>query len=449
MMMRWKPLCAGFTALFIVLAVSLPARAAIFEPETFTLDNGMQVVLISNQRAPVVRQMVWYKVGSADEAQGESGIAHLLEHLMFKGTENAPDGLFSDEIARNGGRENAFTSYDYTAYFQSIAKDRLELVMKHEADRMKNLRITEEQVAPERKVVLEERRSRVDNRPSAQLGEQVNAALYVNYPYRRPIIGWEHEIRELNLERILAFYRKYYVPNNAILIIEGDVTLEELKPLAEKYYGVIPRGPDITRERTIEPPARANKRVVLEHERATQKRWNRVYLAPSYAYGASEHAYALQVLADIVGRGSTSQIYRSLVVEQELALSAGMHYPPDALGPATVIFWATPREGVEIAEIEKAIDIEIQKILTEGVTEEAIARSKVKMRNNAIYARDDFGVASRVFGVTLTSGGTVADVENWVERIDAVTIDEIRAAADHVLNGTYHVTSELLPKPQS
>ena len=253
-------------ALLVVVLAAQSARAQIFDPDTFMLENGMQVVVISNDRAPVVRHMVWYKVGSADEAPGESGIAHLLEHLMFKGTTNYGPGVFSSQVARNGGQENAFTSFDYTAYHQTIARDRLAMVMKMEADRMTNLVISEQQVAPERNVVLEERRSRVDNNPSMQLREQVSAAMYLNYPYRRPVIGWEHEIRALDVGRILAFYKRYYAPNNAVLIVEGDVTVEELKPLAEKYYGAIPRGPEIERIRTTEPPASADRRIVLEHD---------------------------------------------------------------------------------------------------------------------------------------------------------------------------------------
>ena len=207
----------------VVMTFAPKVQANIFNPETFTLKNGMQVVVISNHRAPVVRHMVWYKVGGADEAPGESGIAHLLEHLMFKGTKNMEPGAFSASVARNGGQENAFTSHDYTAYFQTIASDRLDMVMRMEADRMTNLRITAEQVVPERDVVLEERRSRVDNNPSSQLREQIRAALFLNYPYRRPVIGWEHEIRALDVDRILAFYKRYYAPNNAVLIVEGDV----------------------------------------------------------------------------------------------------------------------------------------------------------------------------------------------------------------------------------
>lgn len=436
-------------ALLAVVFAAQSARAQIFDPDTFMLENGMQVVVISNDRAPVVRHMVWYKVGSADEAPGESGIAHLLEHLMFKGTTNYGPGVFSSQVARNGGQENAFTSYDYTAYHQTIARDRLEMVMKMEADRMTNLVISEQQVAPERNVVLEERRSRVDNNPSMQLREQVNAALYLNYPYRRPVIGWEHEIRALDVDRILAFYKRYYAPNNAVLIVEGDVTAEELKPLAEKYYGAIPRGPETERIRTTEPPASADRRIVLEHERVTQPSWSRRYLAPSYRYGESEHAYALQVLSEIIGGGASSRLHKRLVLDDAIALSAGAFYGADDLGPATFGFYAAPKPGVPMAKIEATVMAEVAKVLKDGITEKELAGAVARMRDNAVLARDDFGTAARVFGSTLTTGGTVGEVENWLERIDDVTVESVSVAAEYVLDGTHHVTAELLVKPRS
>lgn len=436
-------------ALLVVVLAAQSARAQIFDPDTFMLENGMQVVVISNDRAPVVRHMVWYKVGSADEAPGESGIAHLLEHLMFKGTTNYGPGVFSSQVARNGGQENAFTSFDYTAYHQTIARDRLEMVMKMEADRMTNLVISEQQVAPERNVVLEERRSRVDNNPSMQLREQVSAAMYLNYPYRRPVIGWEHEIRALDVDRILAFYKRYYAPNNAVLIVEGDVTVEELKPLAEKYYGAIPRGPEIERIRTTEPPASADRRIVLEHERVTQPSWSRRYLAPSYRYGESEHAYALQVLSEIIGGGASSRLHKRLVLDDAIALSAGAFYGADDLGPATFGFYAAPKPGVPMAKIEATVMAEVAKVLKDGITEKELAGAVARMRDNAVLARDDFGTAARVFGSTLTTGGTVGEVENWLERIDDVTVESVSVAAEYVLDGTHHVTAELLAKPRS
>ncbi len=221
-------------------AIAAPkAEAGVFDPETFTLDNGLKVVVVTNRRAPIVTHMIWYRVGAADEAPGESGLAHFLEHLMFKGTKNTEPGEFTRIVAENGGVQNAFTSYDYTAYFQTVARDRLEIMMRYEADRMTNLQLTDEIVDPERQVVLEERRSRVGNNPSSQLWEQANATLFLNHPYRVPVIGWEHEIKQLSTEGALAFYRKWYAPNNAVLVVAGDVTAEDVRPLAEKYYGPI------------------------------------------------------------------------------------------------------------------------------------------------------------------------------------------------------------------
>lgn len=323
------------------------------------------------------------------------------------------------------------------------------MVMKYEANRMTNLVITDDEVVPERDVVLEERRSRVDNNPRAQLGEQVNATLFTNYPYRRPIIGWEHEIAALDLDRILAFYKKYYAPNNAVLIVEGDVTVDEIKPLAEKYYGVIPRGPDIKRERTIEPPARANKRVILEHDRVTQVRWNRSYLAPSYSYGEGQHRYALQILTELLGGGASSRLHKRLVLDDKIALSAGSFYSPDALGPATFYFYVSPKPGTDLALIDPAVDEELSRLINEGVTKKEVDDAIDRLQNHASFARDNFGTASRVFGVALTSGGSVDEVETWPARISEVTPEAVIAAAKHVFEGTFHVTSQLLPKPQS
>ena len=224
-------------AALVLIAVAGQARADLFNAETFTLDNGMQVVVIPDHRAPVVTHMVWYKVGSADEVARHSGLAHFLEHLMFKGTPDVPDGQFSYIVARNGGSENAFTSYDYTAYFQNVARDRLELVMELEADRMTNLILSEEDVQTERQVVLEERRMRVDNNPAAILGEQVRAAQFYIHPYGWPVIGWQHEIEALTHQDVIDFYKRHYAPNNAVLVVAGDITADELRPLAEAYYG--------------------------------------------------------------------------------------------------------------------------------------------------------------------------------------------------------------------
>jgi zinc protease len=437
------------TGLLAALAFGRPAAAQVFNPETFTLANGLQVVVISNHRSPIVTQMVWYKTGAADETWGKSGIAHFLEHLMFRGTRGVPPGEFSKIVARNGGRDNAFTSYDYTAYFQNVSRDRLELVMKMEADRMAGLTLTDEVVNPERDVILEERRQVIENRPSALLREQMGAALFLNHPYHRPIIGWEHEMRALTRDDAVAWYDKYYNPSNAILIVAGDITVADLKPLAEKYYGPIPGHPLPQRVRPQEPPPRVARRIELKDPRVAQPSITRNYLAPSYRAGEKEHAYALQVLAELLGGATTSRLNRSLVLEQEVATGAGAWYDPQAYDLGTFGVSASARSGVDIGKVEAAIDEQIKKLLTEGATEDEVERAKSRMKASAIYARDSLSTGARVIGAALTTGQTIEDVEAWPQRIGAVTAAQVNAAARAILQPERSVTGLLLPKPAS
>ncbi len=422
-----------------------PAAAAVFNPQSFTLANGMQVVVVTNRRAPVVAHMVWYRVGAADDPAGRSGIAHFLEHLMFKGTDTVPPGEFSRIVARNGGTDNAFTSQDYTAYFQKVARDRLELVMRIEADRMRNLKLTDAEVLPERDVVLEERRSRTGNDPGSQLHEAARAALFLNHPYRLPIIGWKHEIEKLTTDDALAFYRRYYAPNNAILIVAGDVTLAELRPLAEKYYGVLKPGPAIVRKRILEPPHLAPRRVELTSERVGQPSWSRTYLAPSYGGATGNEAYALQVLAHLLGGGTTSRLYRALVVEQGVAASAGAWYSPDQLDYGTFGLSVSPRPGKDLAAASGALLAAIARLLKDGVTDKEVADAKKRMSASAIYARDSLSAAPNIIGRALTTGRRIEDVETWPERIRAVTRAEVDAAARKVLVEAASVTAILRP----
>jgi zinc protease len=433
----------------VVLSGLLPAtaaRAGVFNPQTFTLKNGMQVVVVSNHRAPVVSQMVWYKVGSADEVDGKSGIAHFFEHLMFKGTPRFPDGEFSALVARNGGRENAFTSADYTGYYQTVAKDRLELVMELEADRMTNLVLLPEQIEAERLVVLEERRMRLDRRPGARLGEYIDNMLYLNHPYRRPIIGWEQEIKDLTLADLRAFYKKWYAPDNAILVVSGDITVAELKPLAEKYYGVIPPANVPKRVRAQEPRQEAARSVTLKDQRVRQPSWSRTFLAPSYTAGESQHAYALEVLSQIIAGGATSRLHKSLVVDQKLALGAYAGYDADARGPSSFVFGGSPAPGVSMEKLVAGIETEIATLIADGVTPEELAHAKVQMEASAIFARDSSRRGARVIGAALASGRTIEDVESWPERIAAVTVEQISAAARFVLREERSVSAYLLRK---
>ncbi len=430
---------------FCLLLVAVEARAGVFNPKSFTLDNGMQVVLIENHRVPVVRHMVWYKVGAADEPMGKSGIAHFFEHLMFKGTDKLKPGEFSKIVARNGGRDNAFTSYDYTAYHQTVAKDRLPLMMELEANRMTHLTLTKEVIEPERQVILEERRMRTDNNPGAQLREQLDTVQYMNHPYRIPVIGWAHEVEHLSLADLTDFYRKWYTPNHAILVVEGDMTLAELKPLAEKYYGVIPRGPEMERVRPSEPPALADRRVIKHDARVRQASLQRTYLAPSYRSAKDPKTpYALEVLEQIMGGSATSRLYQSLVVEQKLAVSAGMSYSPGRYDVSELTFWVSPKQGVSMDRLEQALLQEIDLLLDKGVAEDEVRRAKKSMINEAVFARDQLGTAAQVLGSSLASGQTIQEVESWPESIGNVSRDDVNKVARMILKDQKTVTGILL-----
>ncbi|WP_207457998.1 pitrilysin family protein [Azospirillum sp. SYSU D00513] len=424
---------------------ALAAEKGVFFPESFTLSNGMEVVVINNPRVPVVTHMVWYKAGAADEERGKSGIAHFLEHLMFKGTKEVPAGAFSRIVAKNGGRDNAFTSWDYTAYYQNVARDRLELVMRMEADRMANLQLTDEAVYPERDVIVEERRQRVENEPDDRIGEQFNATLYVHHPYGTPIIGWPQEIRSLTREMAEDWYKTWYAPNNAVLVVSGDITVDELRPLAAKYYGVIPARELPKRDRVEEPPISAARRVILTDEEVRQPSIRRAWHAPSYRTDKDGHAYALQVLSEIMSGGSTSRLYRNLVVEQRVATSAYLGYGPNSWDDTSVVAGATPAAGVPMDKLEQALEEQIRRVVEQGVTAEEVATAKKRMLAEAAYARDSLTGPAQALGAAIATGQTIDDVENWPVRIDAVTAEQVNAAARAVLGQDNHVTGLLLP----
>jgi zinc protease len=317
--------------------------------------------------------------------------------------------------------------------------------MKLEADRMQNLAISDAVVLPEREVIIEERRSRIDNNPAALLNEQLHTALYLNHPYRIPTIGWEHEMEKLSTEDALAHYRAWYAPNNAVLVVAGDVTTAEVKPLAEQYYGSIPAREVPPRNRLIEPPHVATARLELRSPRVAQANWTRSFLAPSYTGGESKHAYALEVLAQIVGSGATSRLNRALVIEQKIAQSAGAFYDPGSLDLTIFGFYAVPRSDSSVADVERAVEAEIKTLLAKGVTSEEVERAKTRMIAEAVYSRDSLSGPANIFGAALVTGRTIADVEAWPSRIAAVTVGQVDDAARYVIRENTAVTSVLLP----
>lgn len=415
-------------------------------PATFTLGNGLQVVVIPDHRTPVVTQMIWYKVGSADETPGKSGLAHFLEHLMFKGTSKHPAGEFSQTVLRIGGNENAFTSTDYTGYFQRVPSEELGKMMEFEADRMTGLILKDENVLPERDVVLEEYNMRVANNPEARLTEQIMAALYLNHPYGRPVIGWHHEIEKLGREDALAFYRRFYAPNNAILVIAGDVDATDVRPMVERTFGAIAAQPAIPaqRLRPQEPEPAAPRTVTLSDARVEQPGLRRSYLVPSAATAAAGESAVLDVLAQLMGGGSNSYLYRRLVVDRPLAVNASAAYQGTSLDATQFTISVSPRSGVEFAQVEQIIDDVISDIGQNAVRAEDLDRVKTQLIAEAIYAQDNQATLARWYGGALTTGLSIEDIRNWPDRIRAVTAEQVREAAQKWLDKKRSVTGYLV-----
>lgn len=411
---------------------------------TFRLPNGMDVVVIPDHRTPVVTHMVWYRNGSADDPEGKSGIAHFLEHLMFKGTRKHAKGAFSSLISDLGGQENAFTSYDYTAYYQRIAKEHLETMMSFEADRMRNLVLSDADVNPERDVVLEERRMRTDSDPGSQLSESIGRTLYVNHPYGLPIIGWQHEIEGLDRKDALAYYRRFYTPENAILVVAGDILPDRVKALATKTYGRIKRrGAAPVRKRKIEPPIPAARRVELKDAKVEQPSFQRYWLVPSHQTGTPDETYALEVLAQALGGGASSRLFKALVQGEEIATQAGSWYWGDAMDRSRFALYGTPREGVDLKTLEAATERVVTAFL-DTVTDAEITRAKTQLMADSIYARDSQATLARIYGATLAIGGSVRDIDAWPDRIDAVTREAVIAVGQRYLAPKVAVTGYLL-----
>jgi zinc protease len=368
---------------------------------------------------------------------------------MFKGTVRNPIGKFSQTVAFVGGQENAFTTQDYTGYFQRVSKENLRTMMEFESDRMTGLVLTDEAVAPELKVVLEEQNQRVANNPRAQLSEQIDAALYLNHPYGKPVIGWRHEIEKLNREEALAFYRRFYTPNNVVLVVAGDVTTDEIRTLAEATYGKVAKVAEIgPRRRPQEPAQVAARHVTLADARVQQPSLHRAYLVPSSTTAKAGESEALEVLSFILGHGTTSRLYRTLVVERELAVGAGGYYNGTALDASEFSVYGSPKPGVTLPKLEDAVDAVIDDIVANGVTSDEVERAKNRLIADAVYAQDSQATMARWYGAALTTGSTVEAVQTWPDRLRAVTADAVNAAAKAWLDKHRSVTGYLIRDAQ-
>jgi len=434
-----------FAGLFLSVVTVLPVVAMAETISQFTLPNGMEAVVIEDHRAPLVVQMVWYRVGSADEPRGHSGIAHFLEHLMFKGTEKIAPGTFSARIEALGGDDNAFTTSDYTAYFQNVAAEHLPLMMEMEADRMRNLRLTEDDVATERQVILEERAQRIETSPGALLNEQMQAAQFLNHPYGIPVIGWRHEMAALSREDALSYYQRFYAPNNAILVVAGDVTPAEVEALAKQYYGPLARSEGLTpRVRAQEPPPIAARRIVLEDPRVSQPYVVRDYLAPERDPGDQRKAAAALMLAELLGGSpTTSVLARKLQFDSQTAVYTSASYSGVTIDDASFSIVVVPLPGVSPQNAEDELDKVLARFLQDGPEPEAFERIKTQVRAATIYAKDDVGGLAQEFGAALATGLSVQDVQDWPDILQSVTKEDVMAVAREILVAPNSVTGWL------
>ncbi len=425
--------------------VAKPAAQAAYQAEIHKdkLANGLEIVVLPNHRVPAVSHTLWFRVGAADDPEGQSGLAHFVEHMMFKGTPTVPEGEYSQIIQRLGGNHNAFTGRDFTAYYVNIAKDHLARVMELEADRWQHLSPSKSGFEKEREVIIEERFSRIENNPSALLAEQMNAMQFLHHPYRKPVIGWKHEMQQLNAEQVGAFIERYYQPKNALLVVAGDITLDELRPLAQQYYGGLASGADVQRQWLDEPPQRSERSVRVRHALVKQPIWRRTYVAPSLSHGASEHAVPAALLAHMMGTGKGSIFYQKLVVEQKLASGVAVYYSPLALGPSTLTIHVTPAPGIALETVERSVDTLLSN-LDSHISAAHMERSKTKLKAETIFAQDSLEGIARYVGYLRMSDLPADYLHGWPQALDAVTRAQLLDAAALIIKPRRSVTGYLL-----
>ncbi len=439
MNLRLLMACVAFMA-------GAPVAAEVFEQ---TLPNGLKVVVKEDHRAPVVVQQIWYRAGSLDEKTGTTGVAHVLEHMMFKGTKAVPVGEFSRRIAAAGGRENAFTSNDYTAYFQQLHTSKLPLAMKLESDRMHNLKLTDAEFAKEIQVVMEERRMRTDDQPRALLEEKLNAAIYLEHPYQHPVIGWMSDLEAMQGADARDWYQRWYVPNNATLVIAGDVKASEVFALAKQTYGKIPARALAPRRTYSEPAQVGIKRLVVKAP-AELPYLVMAYHAPTLRDAARDwQPYALEVLAGVLDGNESARLNKSLVREQAVASSVGAGYDSIARGPSTFVLEGTPTEGKTVAELEAALRAQIDKLIAEGVSAEELQRVKAQVLANEVYQRDSVFYQAMQIGQLESVGLSHRDIPVLLKGLQEVTAEQVVAVAREFLKDDNLTVATLDPQPLS
>ncbi len=435
-----------FCMALLVFGVQQAASAEVFER---TLANGLKVVVKEDHRAPVVVQQIWYKAGSMDERTGKTGVAHVLEHMMFKGTKRVPAGEFSRLIAAAGGRENAFTSNDYTAYFQQLHTSKLPLAMKLESDRMHNLNLSEAEFSKEIKVVMEERRMRTDDDAHALLQEKMNAVVYEEHPYRHPVIGWMSDLEQLTVNDARAWYKKWYAPNNATLVIAGDVKAADVFALAQRYYGGIPKHLEPARRHYTEPAQTGIKRMVVKAP-AELPLLVMSYHAPNLVDPLRDwQPYALEMLAGVLSGNDSARLNKHLVREQQIASDVGAGYDSASRGPALFTLEATPSEGKTVSDTEAALREEIALIVKNGVSEQELTRVKAQVMAGEVYKLDSVFYQAMQIGQMESIGLGQKAIPLMLEKLQAVTAAQVQEVAQLFLQDDNLTVAVLDPQPLS
>ena len=431
-----------FINLLFLVFFSNASGQVKFEPKSFSLSNGLKVVVLENKRAPVVAQMIWYDFGSGVEIKGKSGLAHFMEHLMFKGTKKFPENFYSNFLSKIGGSENAFTSYDYTAYYQIFPSSEIAEVLSMEADRMTNLTLNKKNVEIEKQVILEERFQRIESDPSAKLDESMRSILFPNNYYGRPIIGWKHEIEKLDFDDVIEFYKKYYIPNNATLVLSGDVDFEKAKKLVKKYFGRIKKGKKIENNELTDPDLNTNVFVKMSHPTVKQRIWKKFYRTTSYVSDI-DNSIALDIGMKILASGSSSLLYQELVNKKKKFSVLGAYYQGLTKGQGNIYFYAIPVEGINTANIDNIIMDEIKKILDIGLQKKRFEIEKKKYFFDMIYQRDGILNPAQIYGEALTVGMSLEDIKTWNNKIKKIKIEDVHNALKNFLNNQNYVIGEL------
>lgn len=413
--------------------------------ERFTLRNGLRVVVMPNDRIPAVTHILFVRAGGGDDPYGKSGLAHYLEHLMFSGTKNYPEGVYDRTIARFGGEQNAYTTSDYTAYYATVPKEQLKHVMAMEADRLVNLEIDEARAARELQVITEERATRVENRAPSLLAEQIDAVTFLNHPYGRPLIGWAGDMASFTAADARQFFARHYRAANMVLVVAGDVTTRDVRRMAQDYYGALPSAEAPRRHWPQEPPLRLTRRAAMEDEKAREPRLLRQYAAPSAITGDTARAMPLSLLAQYLGGSSTSLLYRSLVLEQKLASTVSVSYDPLSFGPALLRIWAVPTPGTPLPALEKALDVQLEQVLGALPAKADLARAKTQFKAEMIYAQDGLEPLAHLIGQLYMLGLDEHYFYDWIDAVNAVEATDILEAAQQVLNPAHRVTGYLRP----